>query len=59
MQRFTAVVAESRDARREAQRGPTGDGSPIEIRAFIDFILESISQVPPPKAARRVDSSPE
>jgi DNA-binding transcriptional LysR family regulator len=30
---------------------------PLKIRAFIDFILESISKVPPPKVARRVDSS--
>jgi DNA-binding transcriptional LysR family regulator len=32
---------------------------PIKIRAFIDFILESISNVPPPKVARRVGSSQE
>jgi len=30
---------------------------PLKIRAFVDFILESISKVPPLKVARRVDSS--
>ena len=30
---------------------------PLKIRAFVDSILESISKVPPPKAARRVDFS--
>ena len=29
---------------------------PLKIRAFLDFILESISKVPSPKVARRVDS---
>jgi len=32
---------------------------PLKIRAFIDFILESISQLPPHKGARRADSSRE
>jgi DNA-binding transcriptional LysR family regulator len=32
---------------------------PLKIRAFIDFMLESISKVAPPKVARRVDSSAE
>jgi len=32
---------------------------PLKIRAFIDFILESISKVPLPKVARSVDSSQE
>jgi DNA-binding transcriptional LysR family regulator len=32
---------------------------PLKIRAFVDFILESISKVPPAKVARRVDSSQE
>jgi DNA-binding transcriptional LysR family regulator len=32
---------------------------PLKIRAFVDFILESISKVPTPKVARRVDSSQE
>jgi DNA-binding transcriptional LysR family regulator len=29
---------------------------PLKIRAFVDFILETISKVPPPKVARRVGS---
>jgi DNA-binding transcriptional LysR family regulator len=32
---------------------------PLKIRAFIDFILESISKVPPPKIVRRIGSSQE
>ena len=32
---------------------------PLKIRAFVDFILETISKVPLPKVARRVDSSQE
>jgi len=32
---------------------------PLKIRAFIDFMLESISKVAPPKVARRIDSSQE
>ena len=32
---------------------------PLKIRAFVDFILETISKVPPPELARRVDSSQE
>jgi len=32
---------------------------PLKIRAFIDFILESIPKAPSPKVARRVDSSRE
>jgi DNA-binding transcriptional LysR family regulator len=32
---------------------------PLKIRAFVDFILESISKVQPPKVARRPDSSQE
>lgn len=32
---------------------------PLKIRAFVDFILESISKVPSSKVARRVDSSQE
>jgi DNA-binding transcriptional LysR family regulator len=29
---------------------------PLKIRAFVDFVLETISKVPPLKVARRVDS---
>ena len=32
---------------------------PLKIRAFIDFIIETISKVPPPKVGRSVDSSQE
>jgi DNA-binding transcriptional LysR family regulator len=32
---------------------------PLKIRAFVDFILEAISKIPPGKVARRVDSSQE
>jgi DNA-binding transcriptional LysR family regulator len=32
---------------------------PLKIRAFVDFILETISKVPPSQIARRVDSSQE
>ena len=32
---------------------------PLKSRAFVDFILETISKGPSPKVARRVDSSQE
>jgi len=32
---------------------------PLKIRAFVDFLLQAIPKVPPPKVARRVDSSQE
>jgi hypothetical protein len=31
----------------------------LKIRAFVDFVLETISKVPPLKVARRVDSQQE
>jgi len=32
---------------------------PLKIRAFVDFILETISKVPSSKVARRIESSQE